>query len=192
MSLLLIIIITTLVINKVRDNYQERKCKVKKYIENFPSSKSINVLYTDENGNLGSTSDVGIDYLNVNINSQVGGNQRINGKTTIGGGCTISGGATVDTLNATTSISSPTINIINSTLSSLQSQINNINNNINNINASLTELKNNTVRKDKVYAIVNDSTGQNTTGNKDALLWSSKCAADAKWKFVQENSGKTC
>ena len=201
-GLLILVTIVTIVIlvilyNKSsKDNYKE-DCKAKtveKYRENFPQTSSYNLLYTDQNGNLGATSDVGISDLTVNNNFQVGGKTTISGKTIMNGGLavsgataisgatTISGGVTVDTLNSTSTISSPTINTINSTLASLQTKIDTI-------NATLTDLSTNIIRKDKVYAIVNNSTGENTTGNRNALLYGNACNADAKWKFIQKLPG---
>ena len=88
---------------KNQDNYSPRGTQEhRKYEtrENFnpPVVADANILYTDSNGNLGSTSDIGINYLTVSKG------------TKLSGSCTINGGTITDTLNATTSISSPTIN----------------------------------------------------------------------------------
>ena len=104
--------------NKTKESYDSNQSYQSEEIrENFPRTSNLNVLYTDENGNLGATSDLGISYLTVN------------GASKINGGTDISGGATIDKLNVTTSITSPTINTINNTLTSLQQQITNLQNN---------------------------------------------------------------
>jgi len=183
MAIALIILMPILVYkNKSRNNYQEGKYNTykEKYTENFPSSSSLNLLYTDTNGNLGATSDVGIQNLTVASDSQINGNSTINGNATINGNETVSG-----TLSVSSIISSPTINEINNS-------INTINTTLTSLQAQITDLKDNIVRKDKLYAIVNNSTGENTTGNRNALLYGNYCSPDAKWKFVQQNSGQTC
>ena len=142
-----------------KDNYSN--CDSKAQIrENFPASvTSANVLYTDQDGNLGATSDVGINYLTVASGTKLSGGTTINGGSTLNGGATVNngltvnGGITTDTLNSTTSISSPTItdlqnkiNTINTTLSSLQSQI--------------------TTNTQKLSSITNDGNGNiKVTGN---------------------------
>jgi len=135
----------------------------KTYRENFPQTSNLNVLYTDQNGNLGATSDLGIDKLTVNSESQIRGNQTIkgtqyvdgiiytNGKRNWGGGIrtwdvyasgTIATGDENGNIKASISnngaISSPTITTINTTLSSLQSQITSLQSQITTINNSLT------------------------------------------------------
>lgn len=198
----------------------------KTYRENFPQTSNLNVLYTDQNGNLGATSDLGIDKLTVNSESQIRGNQTVKGTQYVdgiiytsgkrnlpsgwGGGLrtwdvyasgTIATGDDSGNIKASISndgnasfnnIYSPTINNINTTLSSLQTQITSLQNQINTINSTLGDISNNIVRKDKRYAIVNDAANNNLTGNTGAVLHSNYCSPDGKWKFVQQNSGKTC
>ena len=93
--------------------------------ENFPQTSPINVLYTDQNGNLGATSDVGINNLSV-----------FNGSN-------LKGGVSVDTLNAT-SITSPTItastSITSPTIDNLQSQINSLNTALTNLTSNFNYL----------------------------------------------------
>jgi len=72
--------------------------------ENFPQTSPINVLYTDQNGNLGATSDVGINNLSVQTNTtlnslsaidtslnslNVRGNSSLNSNVSVGGSLTV-------------------------------------------------------------------------------------------------------
>jgi hypothetical protein len=57
--------------NDVEENFET--------VENFPQTTAMNVLYSDPSGNLGSTSDLGLQNLTVKGESQVGGNLILSG-----------------------------------------------------------------------------------------------------------------
>ena len=146
--LILLIVGVILYLKHIKSN--QNKVRVE---ENFnaPTVFNANLLYTDQNGNLGSTSDIGINYL------------------TVSNGTKLSGGVTIDTLNVTSSITSPTItnlqnqiNTINSTLTSLQ-------NKINTINSTLTSLQNQiTTNTNTLKGVTNDGNG-NITIDKNLI-----------------------
>jgi hypothetical protein len=48
-------------------------------VENFPQSTPMNVMYSDAAGNLATTTDLGLQNLNVNGNSTIKGNMNVNG-----------------------------------------------------------------------------------------------------------------
>jgi microcystin-dependent protein len=73
---------------ETKESYSSQSSQI---IENFPNTSILNLLYTDGNGNLGATSDIGIKYLTVSTDSQINGNQTVSGNQTVGG-----------TINATT------------------------------------------------------------------------------------------
>jgi peptidoglycan hydrolase CwlO-like protein len=92
--------------NQTKDNYSN--CDKSQIRENFPPSvTNVNVLYTDQYGNLGATSDLGINYLTVANGTNLQGNVTIQG-----------------------SLSGPTI-------SSLQQQINDLTNKVNTNNTTI-------------------------------------------------------
>ena len=49
-------------------------------VENFPQETPMNVIYTDTNGNLSNTSDLGLQNLTVNGEAKFGNNVNINGE----------------------------------------------------------------------------------------------------------------
>lgn len=53
-------------------------------VENFPQSTPMNVMYSDANGNLGTTTDLGLQNLTVSSDSQFNGNTNTNGVITGG------------------------------------------------------------------------------------------------------------
>jgi hypothetical protein len=128
--------------SKQKDNYSN--CNKSNIRENFntPSISNANLLYTDQYGNMGATSNVGINSLAVSNGTQ------------------ISGGATIDTLNVTSSITSPTISNINSKIAA-------INTTLTTINSTLTSLQNQiTTNTNTLKGVSNDGTGNiTTTGN---------------------------
>jgi hypothetical protein len=112
--------------------------------ENFPQKTSVNLLYTDQNGNLGATSDLGINNLSV-----------FNGSN-------LKGGVSVDTLNAT-SITSPTItastSITSPTIDNLQSQINSLNTALTNLTTNFNYLNNKAMTTDTNYYLYGNANG---------------------------------
>lgn len=64
-------------------------------VENFPQSAPMNVMYSDSNGNLGTTTDLGIQYLTVNGDSMVTGNSAVTGNMTTNGNSVVNGNSTV-------------------------------------------------------------------------------------------------
>jgi hypothetical protein len=139
-AILLLVVVVILSLKSSKDTYINNQDNQNKYDsqykesyvirENFPQTSSINVLYTDQNGNLGATSDVGINNLTV-----------FNGSN-LKGGTTVVGGVSVDTLNAT-SITSPTITNLETKIKALEDKITNLTSNAlmksgGTINGSLT------------------------------------------------------
>lgn len=55
-----------------------------KIVENYPQSTPMNVMYSDANGNLGTTTDLGLQNLTVSSDSQFNGNTNTNGVVTGG------------------------------------------------------------------------------------------------------------
>jgi len=53
-------------------------------VENYPQTTPMNIMYSDVNGNLAATSDLGLQNLTVNSDSSFGGNVGISGKVTAG------------------------------------------------------------------------------------------------------------
>jgi hypothetical protein len=189
---------------KNKDNYKQesRKYETK---ENFnpPVVSNANILYTDSNGNLGSTSDIGINYL------------------TVSNGTTLSGGTTVDTINATTSISSPTINAttsissptinattsissptinattsissptidtINTTLTDLKTKIDTINTTLTN---DLKNLKDNiVVRRDRTYLFQGKGSNNCIYSSSDGRFgaWGGCQGSDDNFKLIEGKS----
>ena len=56
----------------------------KNIVENYPQSTPMNVMYSDSNGNLGTTTDLGLQNLTVASDSQFNGNTNTNGIVTGG------------------------------------------------------------------------------------------------------------
>ena len=54
-------------------------------VENFPQPAPMNVMYSDANGNLATTTDLGVEYITVTRDSIVKGDSVINGKLSING-----------------------------------------------------------------------------------------------------------
>ena len=54
-------------------------------VENFPQPAPQNVMYSDANGNLATTTDLGVEYITVTRDSIVKGDSVINGKLSING-----------------------------------------------------------------------------------------------------------
>ena len=57
----------------------------KEIVENFPQPAPQNVMYSDANGNLATTTDLGVEYITVTRDSIVKGDSVINGKLSING-----------------------------------------------------------------------------------------------------------
>ena len=57
----------------------------KDIVENYPQSTPMNVMYSDSNGNLGTTTDLGLQNLTVKTDSSFGGNIGVSGSATVGG-----------------------------------------------------------------------------------------------------------
>lgn len=87
LSAILLVVVLVLFLKYGKNNKEESNEKSKETYqirENFPQTSNVNLLYTDQNGNLGATSDVGITNL------------------TVFNGSNLKGGVYVDTLNADT------------------------------------------------------------------------------------------
>jgi len=54
-------------------------------VENFPQPAPMNVMYSDANGNLATTTDLGVEYITVTGNSSVKGDAVVGGKLSING-----------------------------------------------------------------------------------------------------------
>lgn len=57
----------------------------KHIVENYPQATPMNVMYSDSNGNLGTTTDLGLQNLTVSSDSQFNGNAQFNGNTNTNG-----------------------------------------------------------------------------------------------------------
>jgi hypothetical protein len=140
LSLILLVIVGFLYMKYFKTNSKETY----EIRENFPQKTSVNLLYTDQNGNLGATSDLGINNLSV-----------FNGSN-------LKGGVSVDTLNAT-SITSPTItastSITSPTIDNLQSQINSLNTALTNLTTNFNYLNNKAMTTDTNYYLYGNANG---------------------------------
>jgi hypothetical protein len=163
-----------------KESYQKKSKETYEIRENFPQTSSFNLLYTDQNGNLGATSDVGITNLTVNSNAQIQGTHTISGKATmnggatVNGGATINGGATVDTLNATSSITSPTITNLLNEIAYLKNRVSSL--------------------EDKLINVTNDGTGNitvkgNISSTKNISAGNALQFAGNYWSLSNINAG---
>lgn len=57
----------------------------KEIVENFPQPAPMNVMYSDANGNLATTTDLGVEYITVTGNSSIKGDAVVGGKLSING-----------------------------------------------------------------------------------------------------------
>lgn len=60
-------------------------------VENFPQPAPMNVMYSDANGNLATTTDLGVEYLTVTGNSAVSGNSDVKGNLSVKGDIAVTG-----------------------------------------------------------------------------------------------------
>jgi len=65
------------------------------FIENYPQPAPMNVMYSDANGNLATTTDLGLEYLTVTRDSTVSGNSTVKGDSIVGGKLSINGFANI-------------------------------------------------------------------------------------------------
>jgi hypothetical protein len=118
-----------------KDNYKDTYT-IEKF--NPPRVSNANVLYTDINGNLGATSDLGLTYL------------------TVSSGTSLLGGCTTDTLNVT-SINSPTITNLDTKITNLETKITELETKITNLKTNLetriTTLENNSMKVSTSYTL---------------------------------------
>ena len=90
-SLIVVVVVVVVIIALVMkggsgDNTPKPTTTTKEefFIENYPQSVPMNVMYSDANGNLGTTTDLGLQNLTVSSDSQFNGNTNTNGVVTGG------------------------------------------------------------------------------------------------------------
>ena len=60
-------------------------------VENFPQPSPQNVMYSDANGNLATTTDLGVEYISVTRDSAVSGNSTVSGNLAVKGDSNLKG-----------------------------------------------------------------------------------------------------
>jgi len=65
-------------------------------VENFPQPAPMNVMYSDANGNLATTTDLGVEYISVTRDSAVSGNSTVSGNLAVKGNSDLKGNLTVN------------------------------------------------------------------------------------------------
>ena len=79
--IILIVLIVVLVVTACLWNSSDKKnTDDKKIVENFPQTTPMNVMYSDSNGNLGTTTDLGLQHLTVNGDSSIGNSLTVNSR----------------------------------------------------------------------------------------------------------------
>jgi len=71
--------------------YQNEENGYEEIVENFPQPAPMNVMYSDANGNLATTTDLGVEYVTVTRDSTVSGNSTVKGNSSVSGNMTVSG-----------------------------------------------------------------------------------------------------
>jgi hypothetical protein len=89
--------------NNDEENYESYDNET---VENFPQATPMNVIYTDTNGNLSNTSDLGLQNLTVNSDTKIVGNTTVNGVLTSTNAGVEINGADLGGPNANTRINS--------------------------------------------------------------------------------------
>ena len=72
-------------ITPIKEEFSSSNDESIQIIENYPQTTPMNIMYSDANGNLAATSDLGLQNLTVNSDSSFGGNVGIAGSSKIGG-----------------------------------------------------------------------------------------------------------
>jgi hypothetical protein len=81
-------------------------------VENFPQSVPMNVMYSDANGNLGTTTDLGLKNLTVSSDTSIGGGVSISGASNLASSLNVGGDAKLaSTLSVTGASNLASVNV---------------------------------------------------------------------------------
>ena len=175
----------------------------------------VNVLYSDKDGNMGSTSNLGLNSLTVNTNTEIkgelktGGNTSLNsglkvsGNTSLNSGLTVSGNTSLNnglTISGNTSLNNGLTVNGNSTLNNdltvngkLTVQSMDILAELKYLREYMTKLASRVILTDNFYSIQNSATTKFLVSHNDSpIMYGTDCYADGKWKFIQQPAGDHC
>ena len=194
------------------------------FISNWCSSKesyadvnnnTVNLLYSDKDGNMGATSNVGLNSLTVETNTEIKGELKTRGNTSLNSALSVGGSTSLNsalsvggntslnnilTVGGATSLNNGLTVRGNSTLGGDLTVSGNLNvknrdilSQLDALRQDIDDLKSNAVRKDKTYSIQNSDSSNFLVSNKGSpIIYGSDCYPDGKWKFIQKLAGNQC